>query len=1011
MDIAEIFLTLISPIIARMIFLHWIGDSDIAEEITGSLREIIAKFTSDKRTQRRTERELIDIGEEVAESLYKIFEIEGVDIESARKVVVAQAVADTLPNISADTVLNKLLLQFDLDAQSLSNYLLTKYPHKQSLDANEESLYQRIILETCERIIQVATSLPRFQAISFKELMKRNRVLTDIAFQTLARVNNLYEDAFLRQTDADMKIRRFEFEYRQAVATKLDRVELFGLEVRRQTNYRQPLSVAYVTLQVRHKILRINTPFSAPKALSSGHRIVIDGEPGSGKTTLLKWLAVRVANNDIAEVAPELEELSNKFPFFIRLRDFAKEEVPLPSPEKWPGLLAPHISSPPADWVHEQLREGNAIVLIDGLDEISISRRAHVYEWLTDLVSIYKKSIYIISSRPTALRDDKMEIWGQVFSVSNQNKEKFLQQWKRSKNELDDDQISQKKTILIELANELKSEIIEEVESLWGREFNITDKAIRSFRNSINLESSKSVPPELSETKIRNLVDALNTKLIEEAEEIWRRATPFFTLQRMSGETVDNFVANWHKAVAVAEGNAPAQHLLLENTANELKKQLIENAPLRQLATNPLLCAMICALHRDRKQQLPRDRITLYRSCLDALIEKRDIKRGVYWYGYPEFGQKQLHVILMDLSYWMLRNEYAAAAPKSEVTKRIAYRLDQILGVQDVKAEEILKLLIERIGLIREPVVNTIDFTHRSFQEYLAAEAIISEGDIRSLVPFLTNDEWHEVIVLTAGLANVQELSWLLRKLLAAHKHWPLAIDVQNKEKRRLGLLAIECLGTEPILNDDAKGAIQKHISNVRPPSSEHEAHLFSFAKDLAIPYLKYEPGDKDQEVYFTVKAISYIGVEKSQQQLLQISENISNNTQVELIASTVYKEWKTWDQPNEYLPGIYQPLVDESHYLLLLKAKNLISAARLLDLSRINHLELSDCQDVTDWNDFNQILWDMLHLSKLSLGRIRIQKNLELLTRLPRLRTLIIDEDAVLPENIISSAIRIIRR
>jgi predicted NACHT family NTPase len=84
---------------------------------------------------------------------------------------------------------------------------------------------------------------------------------------------------------------------------------------------------------------------------------------------------------------------------------------------------------------------------------------------------------------------------------------------------------------------------------------------------------------------------------------------------------------------------------------------LLEQRPsLRRLAANPLLCAMICALHLERRSNLPTERIKLYEECIDMLMEQRDVGRGVSQEDYPALGTAQRLALLQDLAYRMMRN-------------------------------------------------------------------------------------------------------------------------------------------------------------------------------------------------------------------------------------------------------------------------------------------------------------------------------------------------------------------
>ena len=50
---------------------------------------------------------------------------------------------------------------------------------------------------------------------------------------------------------------------------------------------------------------------------------------------------------------------------------------------------------------------------------------------------------------------------------------------------------------------------------------------------------------------------------------------------------------------------------------------------LKAIVSNPLVCAMICALNEAHRETLPNDRVTLYETCIDTLIGKRDEARKI----------------------------------------------------------------------------------------------------------------------------------------------------------------------------------------------------------------------------------------------------------------------------------------------------------------------------------------------------------------------------------------------
>ncbi len=237
-------------------------------------------------------------------------------------------------------------------------------------------------------------------------------------------------------------------------------------------------------------------------------------------------------------------------------------------------------------------------------------------------------------------------------------------------------------------------------------------------------------------------------------------------IQPMDLMSVDACIDHWHGAVR--EGLREEESIReLEYLANDLKNTVRSNHPIRILATNPLLCAMLCALHRDRRGQIPRDRIELYEACCYMLLERRDVERRIDLRDYPQLSYRQKRVLLQDIAYYLLVNGWSMA-PQDRIDDRLTRRLANMDGVsKDVNGSSVRRLFVERGGVIREPMVGQLDFTHRTFQEFFAAQAALDEGDIGALVKNAHDDLWREVVVLAAGLANLKERNSLIRDLIS----------------------------------------------------------------------------------------------------------------------------------------------------------------------------------------------------------------------------------------------------
>src|SRR5437660_8260477 len=94
-------------------------------------------------------------------------------------------------------------------------------------------------------------------------------------------------------------------------------------------------------------------------------------------------------------------------------------------------------------------------------------------------------------------------------------------------------------------------------------------------------------------------------------------------LKDMELSDIFTFIDHWHEAVK-QELSTDKEKRELGPLAEHLKKQVKQIRAIRTLATNPLLCAMLCALNRERRQQLPVNRIELYKACCSLLLDRRE---------------------------------------------------------------------------------------------------------------------------------------------------------------------------------------------------------------------------------------------------------------------------------------------------------------------------------------------------------------------------------------------------
>jgi transcriptional regulator with XRE-family HTH domain len=255
------------------------------------------------------------------------------------------------------------------------------------------------------------------------------------------------------------------------------------------------------------------------------------------------------------------------------------------------------------------------------------------------------------------------------------------------------------------------------------------------------------------------------------------------TVRPMSAKDVAVFVSRWHDA-AIATTATEHERAHLHSLKLTLKDTVRFQRDLARLTTTPLLCALVCALNRDRRGHLPHGRMELYEAALSMLMVRRDMERDVDAPEGLSLTEHQSIQLLQRLAYWLIRNgqtemDYETALV---IIDSALPAMPHVACQSD--AAGVLRHLIARSGLLRTPALDTIDFVHRTFQDYLGAKAAIEARDIPLLVRHAHDDQWEDVLQMAVAHARPHERVSLLRRLLTRG-------DRTSKHRARLHLPCI----------------------------------------------------------------------------------------------------------------------------------------------------------------------------------------------------------------------------
>ncbi len=166
------------------------------------------------------------------------------------------------------------------------------------------------------------------------------------------------------------------------------------------------------------------------QALSKGAKIALVGDPGCGKSTALAWLTLQIVRKDA-----RAGWLAQLFPLFIHISDIHPLEIaaadPVEALVKAEQFHAPRAGSQAMQFIRNCLEANSAILLLDGLDELSPPEFKLAIDFLSGLLVKYPELPLITAASQQSGRQllaagiQPMALAG----WSRQETQQFLHQW------------------------------------------------------------------------------------------------------------------------------------------------------------------------------------------------------------------------------------------------------------------------------------------------------------------------------------------------------------------------------------------------------------------------------------------------------------------------------------------------------------------------------------------------------------------------------------------------------
>jgi hypothetical protein len=942
--------------IATLLLKSWLGDG-VPAEIGDNLLKLGFSRFGDWTKARAAEQRAKQSADAVVKDLEAFFTNERVDETEIFPAAVE------LGETVRDHVNAALLVSQHLNAEAIERALLDARPVDQIYRSADPTrgLYVRLIEALAPRLRAIATVMQGYE-------LERDAVILQKLDEVAAAAPRLLEE--LREISAQLKrpaqlAQGFERDYLDAVAKELDYVEILGIEELDSKSRKADLTVAYLSLTARlgegDDQQKIDSATVLTLVPLFGNRLWIEGGAGSGKSTLVRWAALQAArwrlgqadNADLLDIAPDLD--------------------------KWLNFLRPE--KPDERTIADQGLRGR-LPMRGGEDGLRPADREH-------------------AEKPT-LRE---QAWrGRLPFVA------FLRYATEGLN--------------LELLPHLAVRTIATPPEGWLQEafsdagagtlliFDGVDEVPAGRKREGMLGQIGSFAERFPKAQI------LVTSRPGAADSASLDGFQKVVLEDLSEQQKLGFIDHWHQALAAnfrRNRDDPVIAQLHRAALRELELQ----PTLALLATNPLLCAAICALHWLSRRKvveeawqrgalsqgsmqtgvLPGSLWNLCEQLTRMLVHQRDLDREL---GGAAFGPayclsyEQKREILARIAYGMVASNLLSAMARKDALAHVKKALDGFPEQVSGSAEDVLRALLERSGVLRGSGEDAVEFVHNTIKAFLAAKFYLG---------LLTHDE----VVRRIAAGSPEELASGLDEIAvfaAASPDHPayaqrliealLSGEGSRPNGRKLGILALRCeAAASSHLPQETRARVRALAPKLFPPQDSNEARQLAALGDKAVPHLKYRRRAKATTSAAAVHCLRLIGTGAAQEgmraylatQSLIVAEELTHDHNPLEIAAVVRaaQNSRTWEKVPPTIKSAIQDVsgVPINCRQLFLSETQVEDAGPLAKLIGLHVLDLSATrvQDVTP-------LANLTNLQELYLQRTPIY-NIEPLAHLRNLERL----------------------
>ncbi|MCX4993363.1 serine protease [Streptomyces sp. NBC_00568] len=260
-----------------------------------------------------------------------------------------------------------------------------------------------------------------------------------------------------------------------------------------------------------------------------------------------------------------------------------------------------------------------------------------------------------------------------------------------------------------------------------------------------------------------------------------------------------------------------------------LTRHINASSDLSALAATPLLCAVLCKLHEVHGTRLPRFRQELYARTVDMMLGLRDADREVPE-PLPGLDIDQRRAVLS----WIAG--YLTAEGEREITltrfdEKVQSRLPSLGREASAHTpSEIRKALHERSGLLVAPAEDTLRFSHRTFQDYLAATDLVAQRSFGQLAGHAGEEMWDDVLRFAMSQCNLADT----REFVAQMRR-KARLVTNGKQRARMRLAAASCIPYAVQMGEEDRGSLIAGVAKTFRLAANEESKALTAGPEKAL--------------------------------------------------------------------------------------------------------------------------------------------------------------------------------